>query len=268
LTVTAFDTYGNVATGYLGTIHFWSYDTKASLPPYYTFTAGDAGKHLFWATLRTAGSQANIMAVDAAKGSIAGGQTGITVNPAAAAFLTLTGYPSPTTAGVSHSLTVTALDPYGNVATGYLGTIHFTSSDSKASLPPTYTFSATDAGKHLFWATFNTIGVQTITATDTTTASITGHAGVTVVAGTAVASPQLTTLQATLATGPAGRLLSTVTLPLASSFRSQGLLSLPTSSDSTSPTRRQVKDAPRLLTPRPYLVLDQSFVDWKWSIVG
>ena len=50
------------------------------------------------------------------------------------------------------SFTVTAQDAYGNRATGYTGTVHFTSSDAQASLPVDYTFTAADAGMHTFSA--------------------------------------------------------------------------------------------------------------------
>jgi hypothetical protein len=179
-TVTALDPYGNVATGYTGTMHLTSSDAQAGLPSDYTFTASDAGIHSFSATLRTVGSQ-SITSTDTATSSITGSETGITVNPAAAATLTVTGFPSPTTAGVSHSFTVTALDAYGNVATGYTGTVHFTSSDAQAALPSDYTYTANDAGIHSFSATLKTVGSQSITATDTATASITGsELGITV----------------------------------------------------------------------------------------
>ena len=56
------------------------------------------------------------------------------------------GFPRATTAGVSQTLTVTAEDPYGNVATGYTGTVEFTSSDPKASLPGNYKFSQRQQG--------------------------------------------------------------------------------------------------------------------------
>ena len=50
---------------------------------------------------------------------------------------------------------------------GYLGTIHFTSSDGLAVLPADYTFTAADAGIHTFQVTFNTLGSQTLTLADT-----------------------------------------------------------------------------------------------------
>jgi hypothetical protein len=95
--------------------------------------------------------------------------------------LTVAGFPSPTTAGVAGSFTVTLRDSYGNIASGYTGTVHFTSSDHKASLPANYSFTAADAGVHTFSATLKTAGTQSITVTDTTRSTLTGRdAGITV----------------------------------------------------------------------------------------
>ena len=62
------------------------------------------------------------------------------------------------------------------MATGYTGTVHFTSSDPAASLPSDYTFTAADSGVHTFagGVTFNTTESQALTATDTSNNSITG----------------------------------------------------------------------------------------------
>src|SRR5260370_11429818 len=68
----------------------------------------------------------------------------------------------------------TANDAYGNLATGYRGTVHFTSSDAAASLPANYTFTSADGGSHTFSATLNTAGTQSITGKDTVTPTITG----------------------------------------------------------------------------------------------
>ena len=165
-TVTARDPYGNVATGYTGTIRFTSSDGKASLPADYTFTAADAGVHTFSATLRTAGTE-SISATDTAAAGVAGTEGGITVNPAAASQFILSG-PASVTAGATFSLTLTVEDAYGNVVTGYTGTIHFTSTDPKATLPKNYTFTASDQGVHTFTGlVLRTTGYQTITVTDT-----------------------------------------------------------------------------------------------------
>ena len=61
------------------------------------------------------------------------------------------------------------------MATGYTGTVHFTSSDAQAVLPANYTFTAGDTGVHTFTASPSRPPArQTITATDTVTSSITG----------------------------------------------------------------------------------------------
>jgi hypothetical protein len=171
-TVTALDAQGNTLPGYTGTVHFTSSDPQAVLPADYMFTAADQGVHTFSATLKTAGSQA-LVASDAVMSGI-NGQEGIVVNPAAATHLVLSG-PSSVTAGTAFGFTVTAVDAYGNVATGYRGTVHFTSSDSRATLPHNYAFTTGDNGVHTFTGVkLRTRGLQTITAIDTAFGSITG----------------------------------------------------------------------------------------------
>jgi hypothetical protein len=179
VTITALNADGTVNTGYAGTVHFTSSDPQAVLPVDYTFTAADQGVHTFSTTLKTAGTQ-SITAADTT-GSVIGGEVGIVVNLAAS--LSITGLPSSVKAGTAYSFTVTAQDAYGNTATGYQGTIHFTSSDAKAKLPGNYTFTASDNGSHTFSnaVTFQMIGTQTLTATDTTTGTIKGTATVQVV---------------------------------------------------------------------------------------
>ena len=65
---------------------------------------------------------------------------------AAARTLAVTGFPATDRAGVAGNVTVTAYDAYGNVATGYTGTIAFSSSDAQALLPSSFSFVAADAG--------------------------------------------------------------------------------------------------------------------------
>jgi hypothetical protein len=181
VTAAAYDAFGNVATGYRGTVHFTSSDSQAALPANYTFTAADGGVHTFMnVTSKTAAAQA-LTVTDTATASITGTQAGIVVAPAAASTLLVAGFPSPATAGVAGMVTVTARDAFGNMATGYIGTVHFTSSDPEAMLPNSYTFTAADMGIHTFSATFGTPGTQSLTATDAITASITGtQAGIVV----------------------------------------------------------------------------------------
>ena len=184
VTVTALDNHGNVAGGYRGTIHFTTSDSAAGVPANYTFTASDAGVHTFpntlspGLTLKTAGTQ-TVTATDTSHSSIAGSQS-VTVTPGAATHFTVSVGMNPWPAGSTHSVTVTALDAYGNVATGYRGTIHFTTSDPAATVPDDYKFTTSDAGVHTFpnilitGLTLSTVGTQWVRATDTGTATITG----------------------------------------------------------------------------------------------
>jgi hypothetical protein len=95
--------------------------------------------------------------------------------------LNISGYASPSIAGVGSNFIVTAQDFGGNTVVGYSGTVHFTSSDAQANLPVNYTFVAGDHGTHIFTATFDTAGNQSVTATDTVTAAITGtQSGITI----------------------------------------------------------------------------------------
>ncbi len=191
LIVTAQDVYGNTATGYTGTVHFTtsaaaSPDGQAPvLPADYTFTTGaggDNGSHTFGGIILYSAASATVTATDTLTGSITGSSGSITVEPASAASLSVTAA-SPETAGTPFTVTVTADDPYGNTATGYSGTVHFTSSDPSATLPADYTFTTGtggDDGSHSFagGVTLATTGAQSITATDTVTASIAGNASV------------------------------------------------------------------------------------------
>lgn len=89
--------------------------------------------------------------------------------------------PGSATAGTPFSTTVTALDAFGNTVTSYAGTVQFTSSDPAATLPADT--SLTD-GVGTFDVTLATAGNQTVTATDSVDAGVTGTS-----AGIAVETP-------------------------------------------------------------------------------
>jgi hypothetical protein len=72
-------------------------------------------------------------------------------------------------AGAPVVFTVTALNAAHNPTTSYNGTIHFTSTDPQAILPPD---TALTGGTGLFIATLKTAGSQTISVADTSTASL------------------------------------------------------------------------------------------------
>jgi streptogramin lyase len=186
-TVTAKDAYGNIATGYTGTVHFTSSDGRASLPADSALTNGTG---TFSATLKTAGTQ-SITATDTVNNSITGTQAGITVTPAAASTLVVTtDAANPDVAGTFFDVTVTAVDPYGNTDSNYLGTIHFSSADPyPATLPADYTFQTSDTGSVtvIGQTALYTAGSWDVTATDTANGGITGATVVQVQAAPAIA---------------------------------------------------------------------------------
>jgi hypothetical protein len=170
-TVTAVNPDGSTNTGYTGTVHLSSTDLQAVLPANYTFTAADRGVHTFTVTLKTAGTQ-SINVTDTANNSLYGSEPGITVTPAAPATLLFSGGVSGSMAGRLFTVTLTAQDAYGNIATSYSGTVHFTSSDPQAVLPANCTYS-NGTGQGTFAVTCYTAGTQTLTASDTVTSSLT-----------------------------------------------------------------------------------------------
>jgi hypothetical protein len=168
VTVTALDQFNNTATGYAGTVHFTSSDGSATLPANATLTSG---VRTFAVTLRTIGSR-TVTATDTFSVSITGTSGAITVGPAVTHFAVSA--PASATAGSPISFTVTALDASNQVAPGYSGTIHFTSTDGAAAVPGDGTISG---GTGTLSATLHTVGNRTITATDSAAASITGTSG-------------------------------------------------------------------------------------------
>jgi hypothetical protein len=85
--------------------------------------------------------------------------------------------PASVTSGREFTVSVTLTDRFGNIATGYAGTVHFTTTDplrQPGDMPSDYTFTAGDAGVHDFTSVrLRTVTVplvgspkQTITVTD------------------------------------------------------------------------------------------------------
>jgi len=123
-----------------------------------------------------AGSQ-TITATDTSNSRITGTAV-VMVNPSSATLFRLV---APTTIlqGSPLNLSMTALDAFGNVATGYQGLVHFSSSDTRALLPPD---SSLANGQASFSVTLRTAGVQTVTANDASHPSIRGSVAVSVAA--------------------------------------------------------------------------------------
>jgi hypothetical protein len=112
--------------------------------------------------LKAAGEQ-SITATDQTNASLTGTtSTLVLAGPAARLNISV---PSSVSQGTAFNFTVFATDVYGNLATSYASTVHFTSSDVAAALPAD---TALSNGTGTFAATLNTLPTQTITATDIT----------------------------------------------------------------------------------------------------
>jgi hypothetical protein len=169
--VVAQNELGNPVTTYSGTVHFSSSDTSTGvvLPADSTLTNGQGTLAV---TLIRAGPQ-TLTVSDAANNLST--TANLTINAAPASTLLLA---TPASAVVNQpfNVTVTLKDRFGNVATGYTGTVYFSSSDTLAmqlaKMPADYAFTAKDAGIHTFSATLMTPPSQTITVADTANASL------------------------------------------------------------------------------------------------
>jgi hypothetical protein len=164
-TVTAKDGANNTVPSYAGTVAFSSSDAQAVLPANSQLTNGVG---TFAGTFKTAGSQ-TFTATDTVSSTIHGTSNNVTVSAAAVASLVVD-ISSPAPAGFATVMHVNPRDQYGNSVTGYTGTLHFTSTDNAATLPPDGAFTNGFYNN----VTFNTPGTQTVTATDTGTSSING----------------------------------------------------------------------------------------------
>jgi hypothetical protein len=170
-TVTALDAYGNRVSSYRGQIKF-STTGQVTPPGPYTFSPTDKGAHTFLATFKNVGSM-SLTATDTVTSSITGTQTGIqVVSPATR--LAVIGMPPSATAGQTLAIQVTALVAPGKPDTLFPDTIHFTSTDRQATLPPDYTFLPGDQGSKTFNIILGTVGSQTVTVTDVSRPTIKG----------------------------------------------------------------------------------------------
>src|SRR5262249_50043062 len=135
-----------------------------------------SGSKTFGVTLKTTGSQ-TMTATDTVSSSVTGG-VNVTVTPASAASLTVSA-PSTATAAVAIStLSVTAEDSLGTPATGYTGTVRFTTTNTNTPiLPSDYAFQGSDSGTKTFSVTLKNADTHTVTATDTSNGGITGTTG-------------------------------------------------------------------------------------------
>jgi DNA/RNA endonuclease G (NUC1) len=176
-------------------------------------TAGDGGIYTVLVTNSLNGTSASTLSAAAT----------LTVTAPLATHFSLTGFPSPTPAGAAQTFTLTALDASNHPVAGYAGTVHVTSSDAMAILPGDYTFVVADGGTHTFTATLKTAGVQSLTATDTVSASLTGsQSGITVNAQTLSIQTQPQSITVTAPSGATFSVAATGPGPLSYQWRKNG----------------------------------------------
>ena len=174
LTVQALAADGTINTGYRGTVKLTSTDPLfAPGTAYrYTFTATDAGQHVFPVTFNTASAAQTVTVTATASSTITGTSPAVAV---AETYLHAS-FAAPTaTQGVGINLTVQAKDSGGALVTGYQGRVrlaaswndvHWTHWGAGVDSVPSYTFTAADGGSHVFTPPFKYAGDQTVTVTD------------------------------------------------------------------------------------------------------
>ena len=180
-TVTAVDRRRNPVTDFSGTVHFASTDPNAQLPADFTFTAANLGSRTFPVTLTKAGRST----LTVSSSGLPPGTADVEVRHAGAVQVTLEGLPALVVVDVPQNVTATVRDAFGNAVTDYAGTLRFTNSDPQAPSIADTTFGAADLGVKVVVVQFGTAGAQSLSASDTVTASIAGSASTQVVHGPA-----------------------------------------------------------------------------------
>lgn len=174
--VAVLDADNRRVTGYTGTVQFTSSDASAVLPADYTFSASDRGVKVFAVTPGAAG-ELTVTATDAADSSISGSATITVKETQVVTHFALLVRPG-AAVGEETRVFVVALDASNRPVKSFTGTVRFSSSDSAATLPAEYTFTADDRGMMSFALTFATTGMQTLSVEDVTNADVAGSATV------------------------------------------------------------------------------------------
>jgi Bacterial Ig-like domain/FG-GAP-like repeat len=174
--VDAQNTFGGRVKNYRGTVHFTTTGSTTVLPADYTFTDVDLGSHTITVVPREVGSL-TVTATDEADAGLTD-QFTTTINPGAADHFVVNTSASNIQAGASFTVTVTAQDRFGDVATGYSGIVHFESTDAAATLPSDYRFTPADNGTHSFSVTLKAAETSVIRTRDTSNRTVTGETSV------------------------------------------------------------------------------------------
>ncbi|MGI8856897.1 MAG: beta strand repeat-containing protein [Thermomicrobiales bacterium] len=160
--------------------------------------------------LLTTPGTASITVVNPAPGGGTSNVQPLTITAGAVTTFVLSGFPATTTAGVPHTLTVTAKDGAGNTATVYNGTVYFSSSDFAAAVPSITLANGIGSAA----VTLKTAGTQSIAVRDISSPAIVGmQSGIVVTPGAAAsvtANPGTTPQSAKVGSAYAAPLAVTV----------------------------------------------------------
>ena len=154
--VIALDGSGQQDRSYSGTASLaeTGASTSSTLPTNLTFHHGEADFQANFTGTGTATFTAT--ETDTVNTTPITGTGATTVNAATTATQLVLFIPAHETAGQAVNVVVEALDAAGHLVPNYTGTVTLTlPTDGSATLPSSYTFTASDAGKHTFQMTFS-----------------------------------------------------------------------------------------------------------------
>ncbi len=188
------DANNNPVPTYVGTVNLTTSDSKGTLsvtsitfpfsPSASTPANGNATPPMFTATFATAGTQ-SITATDSVNSSLTGSVSTNVVAPDVATHFGLM-LPSSVPTGSPVTVGIVALDAKNNPVPNYMGTVNLSTSDTGAKLSATSVTFKPNSPPVTFTVTFATTGSQTIMATDSSNASLTGTINATVTAAKVV----------------------------------------------------------------------------------
>jgi hypothetical protein len=124
--ITALDQSGNPVTNYNGSVNLTSSDGQTVF-----VSAADITLNNGTATVAVTLNTPNAVTLTAASGTLTGTSASVTVTPPVSSF-TVSAAQTQVTAGSPFSVTVRAVDQYGNIVSGYNGPVTLTSSDGQA----------------------------------------------------------------------------------------------------------------------------------------
>ena len=174
VTVSAADIFGGPTPDNEGTLHFSTSDPQATVPSDTPISGSDATVAI---TFRTPGAH-QVVVTDLGRPNLRASAS-ITVAPGPTVALTLDA-PDSVIAGASVFMAVKPVDAFGNLTSGYGATIHFSTSDPQATVPPDTFVSGSYA---IAKFRFRTADTQQIVATDVHDPTVQGTTSITVQAG-------------------------------------------------------------------------------------